>query len=177
MLVAMNHHIAGLIAVADRIRPTARESIAALQELGIQVAILTGDNRHTAEAVGKALGVTQVFAEILPADKPGYVRRLQEPGLFSAMVGDGVNDAPALAQADLGIAIGAGTGVAIETAQIVLMRSDPLDVLAAIRLSKATVVKMKQNLFWAAIYNLIAIRSRQAFSIRSASCSPRRSPR
>jgi P-type Cu2+ transporter len=107
--------------------------------------------------VGKEIGVTQVFAEVLPAEKAGYVRKLQEQGLFTAMVGDGVNDAPALAQADLGIAIGAGTGVAIETAQIVLMRSDPLDVLAAIRLSKATVVKMKQNLFWAAIYNVIAI--------------------
>ena len=157
MAVAVNGQVTGLIAVADRIRPSARQTIAELQSLGIQVAILTGDNRRTAEAVGKELGVTQVFAEVLPADKAGYVRRLQEQGLFTAMVGDGVNDAPALAQADLGIAIGAGTGVAIETAQIVLMRSDPLDVLAAIRLSKATVVKMKQNLFWAAIYNLIAI--------------------
>jgi P-type E1-E2 ATPase len=157
MLVAVDGQVAGLIAVADRIRPSARETIAELQTLGIQVAILTGDNRRTAEAVGKELGVAQVFAEVLPADKAGYVRRLQEQGLFTAMVGDGVNDAPALAQADLGIAIGAGTGVAIETAQIVLMRSDPLDVLAAIRLSKATVVKMKQNLFWAAIYNVIAI--------------------
>jgi len=157
MAVAVNGQVTGLIAVADRIRPSARQTIAELQSLGIQVAILTGDNRRTAQAVGKELGVTQVFAEVLPADKAGYVRRLQEQGLFTAMVGDGVNDAPALAQADLGIAIGAGTGVAIETAQIVLMRSDPLDVLAAIRLSKATVVKMKQNLFWAAIYNLIAI--------------------
>ncbi len=157
MLVVVDGHVAGLIAVADRIRPSARQTIAELQTLGIQVAILTGDNRRTGEAVGKELGVAQVFAEVLPAEKAGYVRRLQERGLFTAMVGDGVNDAPALAQADLGIAIGAGTGVAIEAAQIVLMRSDPLDVLAAIRLSKATVVKMKQNLFWAAIYNVIAI--------------------
>jgi Cu2+-exporting ATPase len=157
MLVAYGGRIAGLIAVADRIRPSAREAIAELQALGIQVAILTGDNRRTAEAVGKELGVAQVFAEALPADKAYYVRRLQEQGLISGMVGDGVNDAPALAQADLGVAIGAGTAVAIETAQIVLMRSDPLDVLAAIRLSRATLVKMKQNLFWAAIYNLIAI--------------------
>jgi Cu2+-exporting ATPase len=157
MAVAVGEQVAGLIAVADRIRPSARKTIAALQALGIQVAILTGDNRRTAEAVGKELGVAQVFAEVAPADKANYVRRLQEEGLFTAMVGDGVNDAPALAQADLGIAIGAGTGVAIETAEVVLMRSDPQDVLAAIRLSKATVVKMKQNLFWAAIYNLIAI--------------------
>ncbi len=159
MLVARQGEPVGLIAVADRIRPSARQTIEELRSLGIQVAMLTGDNRHTAEAVGQALGIAPelVFAEALPAEKASYVRRLQDEGLFTAMVGDGVNDAPALAQANLGIAIGAGTGVAIETAEIVLMRSDPLDVLAAIRLSKATVRKMKQNLFWAAIYNVIAI--------------------
>jgi Cu2+-exporting ATPase len=159
MVVALDGTVAGLIAVADRIRPTARQTIAALHALGIQVAMLTGDNRHTAEAVGRTLDIPpeRVFAEVLPADKANYVKKLQGEGLFTAMVGDGVNDAPALAQANLGIAIGAGTGVAIETAEVVLMRSDPLDVLAAIRLSKATVRKMKQNLFWAAIYNVIAI--------------------
>jgi Cu2+-exporting ATPase len=159
MLVAVDGRAAGLIAVADRLRPTTRETIDELRALGIQIALLTGDNRQTAEAVGRALGIApeRVFAEVLPADKTRYVKKLQDEGLFTAMVGDGVNDAPALAQADLGIAIGAGTGVAIETAQVVLMRSDPLDVLAAIRLSKATVRKMKQNLFWAAIYNTIAI--------------------
>jgi P-type Cu2+ transporter len=157
MLVAMNGQAVGLIAVADRVRTTARETIARLKALGIGVAMLTGDNRHTAEAVGRELGIERVFAEVLPADKANYVKQLQDEGLFTAMVGDGVNDAPALAQANLGIAIGAGTGVAIETAEVVLMRSDPLDVLAAIRLSKATVTKMKQNLFWAAIYNLVAI--------------------
>lgn len=157
MLVAMNGQAVGLVAVADRVRVTARETIAQLKALGIQVAMLTGDNRRTGEAVGRELGIERVFAEVLPADKANYVKQLQSEGLFTAMVGDGVNDAPALAQADLGIAIGAGTGVAIETAEVVLMRSDPLDVLAAIRLSKATVAKMKQNLFWAAIYNLIAI--------------------
>jgi Cu2+-exporting ATPase len=157
MVVGLDSAAIGLIAVADRVRPTSLAAIRALQGLGIQVAMLTGDNRRTAEAVGKTLGITRVFAEVLPADKAQYVKQLQEEGLFTAMVGDGVNDAPALAQADLGIAIGAGTGVAIETAEVVLMRSDPLDVLAAIRLSKATVRKMTQNLFWAAIYNVIAI--------------------
>ena len=157
MVVALDAGAAGLIAVADRIRLSARETIAELQALDIRVAILTGDNRRTAEAVGRELGIYRVFAEVLPPDKAKYVGQLQSEGVFTAMVGDGVNDAPALAQADLGIAIGAGTGVAIETAKVVLMRSDPLDVLAAIRLSKATVTKMKQNLFWAAIYNLIAI--------------------
>ncbi len=157
MLVAMNGQAVGLVAVADRVRITSRETIARLKALGIQVAMLTGDNRRTGEAVGRELGIERVFAEVLPSDKANYVKQLQGEGLFTAMVGDGVNDAPALAQADLGIAIGAGTGVAIETAEVVLMRSDPLDALAAIRLSKATVTKMKQNLFWAAIYNMIAI--------------------
>ncbi len=159
MIVAVDGYSAGLIAVADQLRPSAAQTIAALRALGIQVALLTGDNRRTGEAVGQALGIPaeRIFAEVLPADKARYVKQLQTEGLFTALVGDGVNDAPALAQADLGIAIGAGTGVAIETAEVVLMRSDPLDVLAAIRLSKATVRKMKQNLFWAAIYNLIAI--------------------
>ena len=157
MLVAMNGQAVGLIAVADRVRATSRETIAELKALSFQVAMLTGDNRRTGEAVGRELGIERVFAEVQPSDKANYVKQLQGEGLFTAMVGDGVNDAPALAQADLGIAIGAGTGVAIETAEVVLMRSDPQDVLAAIRLSKATVTKMKQNLFWAAIYNVIAI--------------------
>jgi len=157
MVVALDSRAAGVIAVADQVRPTSRAAVAELHKLGIQVAMLTGDNQRTAEAVGRFVGIGRVFAGVLPSDKASYVKQLQSEGLFTAMVGDGVNDAPALAQADLGMAIGAGTGVAIETAEVVLMRSDPLDVLAAIRLSKATVRKMKQNLFWAAIYNLIAI--------------------
>ena len=159
MTVAVDGRPAGLVAVADQVRPSATQTIAALQALDIQVALLTGDNRRTGEAVGQTLGISadRIFTEVLPVDKARYVARLQKEGLFTAMVGDGVNDAPALAQADLGIAIGAGSGVAIETAEVVLMRSEPLEVLAAIRLSKATVRKMKQNLFWAAIYNVIAI--------------------
>jgi Cu2+-exporting ATPase len=157
MVVALDGKAVGAIALADRLRSSARQAVADLEALGIQVALLTGDNQRTAEAVGREVGISRVFAEVLPADKARYITQLQSEGFFTAMVGDGVNDAPALAQADLGIAIGAGTGVAIETAEVVLMRSDPLDVLAAIRLSKATVRKMKQNLFWAAIYNVLAI--------------------
>ncbi|OGZ16038.1 MAG: hypothetical protein A3H76_00740 [Candidatus Lloydbacteria bacterium RIFCSPLOWO2_02_FULL_54_12] len=119
--------------------------------------MITGDNKRIAEAVGAELGIGRVFAEVLPEEKASFVKKLQEEGKFVAMVGDGVNDAPALAQADIGIAIGAGTDVAIETGNIVLMRSDPYDIVAAIRLSRATVRKMKQNLFWAAIYNVLAI--------------------
>lgn len=145
------------MAVQDTPRASAKAAIGALRELGIEVAMLTGDNRQTAEAVARELGLQRVMAEVLPEHKADEVKRLQSEGKFVAMVGDGINDAPALAQADLGIAIGAGTDVAVETGDIVLMRSDPMDVLAAIRLSKATVRKMKQNLFWAAIYNVVAI--------------------
>ncbi len=157
MAVALDGKAVGLIAVADRVRATSKQAITELQAMGIQVAMLTGDNKRTGEVVGRELGIERVFAEVLPADKAEYVKKLQSEKLFTAMVGDGVNDAPALAQADMGIAIGAGTGVAIETANVVLMRSDLLDVLAAIRLSKATVNKMKQNLVWAAVYNVVAI--------------------
>ena len=156
-IVAVDGRVAGLVAVRDTPRPTARRAVEGLRALGIEVAMLTGDNHTTAEAIAKDLGITRVLADVLPAHKADEVKRLQGEGKFVAMVGDGVNDAPALAQADLGIAIGAGTDVAVETGDIVLMRSDPADVLAAIRLSKATVTKMKQNLFWAAAYNLVAI--------------------
>jgi Cu2+-exporting ATPase len=157
MFVAVNGRAAGIIAVADTIKPSATRTVQLLQDQGIEVVMMTGDNRRTAEAVAKELQIERVFAEVLPAEKANYVRELQDEGKFVAMVGDGVNDAPALAQADVGIAIGAGTDVAIETAKVVLMKSDPLDVLRAIKLSKATVRKMVQNLFWASIYNILAI--------------------
>ena len=157
MFVAVDGRPGGIVAVADTIKPTARTAIQRLQELGIEPVMMTGDNERTAKSVAVQLGIERVFADVLPADKARYIKQLQDEGKFVAMVGDGVNDAPALAQANVGIAIGAGTDVAIETARVVLMKSDPLDILRAIRLSKATVTKMKQNLFWASIYNILAI--------------------
>ncbi len=157
MIIAIDDRTAGIIAAADPIKASAKIAVLRMKEMGLEVAMITGDNKKTGEAVGKELGIDRVFAEVMPEDKSIYVKRLQSEGKFVAMVGDGVNDAPALAQADIGIAIGAGTDVAIETAKVVLMRSDPADILRAIRLSKATVRKMKQNLFWASIYNVLAI--------------------
>ena len=119
--------------------------------------MITGDNQATADAVARIVAIRRVFADVLPKDKALFVKKLQDEGKIVAMVGDGVNDAPALAQADVGIAIGAGTDVAIETAKVVLMKSDPSDVLRALKLSKASVTKMKQNLFWASFYNILAI--------------------
>jgi len=156
-LIAIDGKLAGVVAAADTIKPSAKKAITALKGLGIEIAMITGDHKKVAEAVGKELGIDRIFAEVLPEDKAKYVKKLQDEGKFTAMVGDGVNDAPALAQADVGVAIGAGTDVAIETAKVVLMKSDPLDILRAITLSKATVRKMKQNLFWASIYNVLAI--------------------
>ena len=157
MYVAVDGQTAGLVAVADTIKPTAAETIRELVAQGVEPVMITGDNARTAEAVAKHLGIARFFAEVLPADKAAHVKTLQTEGKRVAMVGDGVNDAPALAQADIGIAIGAGTDVAIETANVVLMKSDPRDILRAITISRATVRKMKQNLFWAAIYNVLAI--------------------
>lgn len=157
MAIAIDGKIAGVVAVADPIKPSAKKAIEKMKELGLEVAMITGDNKKTAEAIGKELGINRIFSEVLPEEKSNYVKKLQNEKKFVAMVGDGVNDAPALAQAEIGIAIGAGTDVAIETANIVLMKSDPADILRAIRLSKATVTKMKQNLVWASIYNVLAI--------------------
>ncbi|MEO9256617.1 MAG: copper-translocating P-type ATPase, partial [Tepidiformaceae bacterium] len=155
--VSIDGREAGLIALADVVRPSSRPTIARLKALGIEVALLTGDNEGTAHAVANEVGIDRVFANVKPAEKANYVRQLQSEGKKVAMVGDGINDAPALAAADIGIAIGAGTDVAIETASVVLMRSDPSDILKAIALSRATMRKMKQNLFWASIYNVLAI--------------------
>lgn len=157
MIIAKKDIVLGVIAVTDEVRSSAKATIKALQLQGIEVAMITGDNKATAEAVGKALNINRIFAEVLPENKAEYVQQLQKEGKFVAMVGDGINDAPALAQADIGIAIGAGTDVAIETAKVVLMKSDPSDVLKAIVLSRATIRKMKQNLFWASIYNILAV--------------------
>ena len=147
----------GVIAVADTIKADSPEAIRQLQNMGIRVVMLTGDNQRTADAIGRQLGVTQVMAEVLPQDKERMVRQLQEEGRKVAMVGDGINDAPALARADVGLAIGAGTDVAIESADIVLMKSDLLDAAAAVELSRASIRNIKENLFWAFFYNSIGI--------------------
>ena len=147
----------GVIAAADVVKPTSREAIARLQEMGMDVIMLTGDNARTAEAIKKQVGIKTVIADVLPQDKEEKVRRLQEQGHKVAMVGDGINDAPALARADVGIAIGAGTDVAIESADIVLMKSDLMDAASAVSLSRAVIRNIKQNLFWAFFYNAIGI--------------------
>jgi len=157
MILAVNNEVTAVIGAEDPVKVNAKRAIDILNDLGIETAMITGDNKQTADLVAKKIGIQRVFAEVMPGDKAKYVKKLQDEGKFVAMVGDGVNDAPALATANIGIAIGAGTDVAIETAKVVLMKSDPADVLRAIRLSKATVRKMKQNLFWASIYNLLAI--------------------
>ncbi|WP_438803069.1 heavy metal translocating P-type ATPase [Frankia tisae] len=157
VLAAVDGRPAGVIGLADAPRPTAAQAVRALHEAGVEVIMLTGDNEATANRIAGQLGIDTVIAEVLPGDKAATIAKLQQGGRRIAMVGDGVNDAPALAQADLGIAIGAGTDVAIETADVVLMRSDPLDVPAALLIGRGTLRKMRQNLAWAVGYNAIAL--------------------
>jgi Cu2+-exporting ATPase len=155
--VAIDGEIAGVLAIADAVRPSAVAAVQRLNEMGVEVAMLTGDNQGTANRVAEELGIEIVFAEVLPEDKQNKVEELQGRGYKVGMVGDGINDAPALAKADVGIAIGAGTDVAVETADIVLMKSEPFDVVKTIELSEGTLRKMRQNLAWATGYNLLAI--------------------
>jgi len=157
MLIGVDDRLVGLIAVADTIKPEAAEAVAALQASGIKVVLLSGDNHRTAEAVARQVGIERVIAEVLPDDKAAVIRQLQSEGQVVAMVGDGVNDAPALATANIGIAIGSGSDVAKETGGIILLKNDVRDVVNAIKLSRATMVKIKQNLFWAFIYNSVGI--------------------
>lgn len=157
MFIAINNRLEGIIAVADIVKENSKDAIKRLHDMGVQVAMITGDNRRTAEAIAKQVGIDIVLAEVLPEDKANEVKKLQEEGKKVAMVGDGINDAPALATADIGIAIGSGTDVAMESADIVLMKSDLLDVVTAIKLSKSTIRNIKQNLFWAFAYNTAGI--------------------
>jgi len=155
--VGVDGRAVGVLALADTVRETAAAAVSRLRSEGVEVVMLTGDNRATAERVAAELGIDRILAEVRPEDKERQVVKLQEEGRRVGMVGDGVNDAPALARADVGIAIGTGTDVAMETADVVLMRADPADVPTAMSLSRATVRKMRQNLGWAVGYNALAL--------------------
>ncbi|MDD2248825.1 MAG: metal-transporting ATPase, partial [Methanocorpusculum sp.] len=154
---ASGNELLGIISVADKIRPTSKAAVAGLQALGLDVVLLTGDTHTVADSIARQLSIKNVIAEVMPAEKEGQVRTLQEAGHHVIMVGDGINDSPSLARADVGIAIGAGSDIALESADFVLMKSDPWDIVSAIRLSRATLRNIKENLFWAFIYNTIGI--------------------
>ncbi len=149
--------LVAVIAIADQVKPSSQAAIQALHQMGLEVVMLTGDNAKTAQAIAEQVGIDTVISQVLPEDKAEQVKRIQESGKQVAMVGDGINDAPALAQAEVGIAIGTGTDVAIESADLVLMHGDLLDVPRAVRLSQLTIRNIKENLFWAFAYNVIGI--------------------